>query len=197
MSCVCVWDGRAVTLINLRIVIPCLVLCVNAGNSILPIILVGYPTHMSPTPIWEEWLPVHIFNKHHLTTRITSRVGVIGSMNPNALVISNSTLHQLSSSMSSLCFSCPLTQLVLTPDGASLPGAVPAVLGPSLIGHPTCSPAARKMIDKSLPQTQALPPLTFCCRVTAPVVLRSPQMILGMTSLVSLYQTAVHDSWCS
>lgn len=40
--CVRVCDGRAVTLISVSIVIPCLVHHVNASNSILPIILVGY-----------------------------------------------------------------------------------------------------------------------------------------------------------
>lgn len=89
------------------------------------------------------------------------------------------------------------SQLVFTPDGASLPGLGPAVLGPSLIGQATCSTAAREMIDKCLPQTEPLLPLTFCCWVTAPMVLCSLLMILGMTSLVSLYQTAVLDSWCS
>ncbi|CAK6956914.1 Hypothetical predicted protein [Scomber scombrus] len=40
------------------------------------------------------------------------------------------------------------SQLAFTPDGATLPGPGPAVLGPPLIGQPTCSPAARDMIDK-------------------------------------------------
>lgn len=52
--------------------------------------------------------PVHVFNKHHLTTRVNSRVGVTGSMNPNALVTSSSTQRRLSSSVSSLCSRCPL-----------------------------------------------------------------------------------------
>lgn len=42
---VCESDGRALTLISVSIVIPCLVHHVNASNSILPIILVCYHIH--------------------------------------------------------------------------------------------------------------------------------------------------------
>ncbi len=111
--CVCVCLSLAVTLISVSIVIPCLVRWVNANNRVLPIILVGYHTqthtHTQLLSLYERKMPGHIFNKHHLTTRISNRVGAMDSMNPNALVISSSTVHQLPSSMSSLCFSCPLT----------------------------------------------------------------------------------------
>lgn len=76
-------------------------------------------THWSSTPIWEEWLLVHIFNKHHLTSKISNRVGVIGSMNPNALVISRDT-HTTSFLPACRYFvSNAHSQLILTPDGAS------------------------------------------------------------------------------
>lgn len=100
--CVCLMGEGGLMLISGSILIPCLVHRVNAGNSIPH-------THTAfPSPCERNSL-AHIFNKHHLTARINNRAGVmVGSVNPNALVTSSSTLHQLSSSMSSLCFTCPL-----------------------------------------------------------------------------------------
>jgi len=95
-------NGRSVTLIRVCSGISHHVHLVNASNSILPIILVGYP---GLPPLNERTGCQCTF----LISYQNQQHGVIGSMNPSGLVISSSTLRQISSSMSSLCFTCPLT----------------------------------------------------------------------------------------
>lgn len=185
----CVSDRRSVTLISVTSRISCHMRPVNAGNSIPPITLVDY----TGFPLLYERIGcqgtalISYQNQQH---------GVIGSVGPSALVISSSTLHQLSSSMSSLCFTCLLrahlnSRWRFTSWTRTLCVGTRSDWPAHLFSHclkkndwqvpsPNKSPGRRRWL--LVDEWQHSRCRASCCTLH------------GMTSLVS--QTAVHRTWC-
>lgn len=119
----------------------------------------------------------------------------LGSMGPSALVISCSTLHQLSSNMSSLCFTC-LLRAHLKSRWRFTSWSRTRCVG-------TCSSWPDHLFSHCLRNDWQVPssnatPLTFCRWVGEHSRSRTSRGTLrGVTSLDALEQTDVRRTWCS